>query len=84
MPGMSRPKVRRSLTSFIHVASKSGSEMGSASESEVKKPLKYKKKRKKSVQVKPKYDHRPHEVKKIKNYTQEIFHFLHSVKPLAE
>ncbi|PIK59363.1 putative band 3 anion transport protein isoform X1 [Apostichopus japonicus] len=62
VPGMSRPKVRRSLTSFIHVASKSGSEMGSASESEVKKPLKYKKKRKKSVQVKPKYDHRPHEV----------------------
>ncbi|KAJ8019935.1 Anion exchange protein 2 [Holothuria leucospilota] len=63
VPGMSRSKVKRSLSSFIHVSSKAGSDRGSTSETEMLTPRKFeKKKKKKSVTMKKEYDHRPHEV----------------------
>ncbi|KAJ8019938.1 Anion exchange protein 2 [Holothuria leucospilota] len=62
VPGMSRSKVNRSLSSFIHVSSKSGSDRGSTSETETLTPRKYEKKKKKTVTMKREYDHRPHEV----------------------
>lgn len=60
---MSRSKVKRSLSSFIHVSSKAGSDRGSStSDTETLTPRKYEKKKKKFVTIKKEYDHTPHEV----------------------